>query len=111
MAYRYRYNGGTTRGAIKRFDRLIKRLGKIHTVRGYRYIGRYRADHEAVLLKGENGSARLGGLLWGYGGEGPRGTYDLLQRLGLSEDEARKIAFETPRQNKVGTDWEIKLAA
>ena len=107
--YRYRYDGGTTRGAQKRFDRLLKRLGKIIVVRGYRYRGRYNTTHEAVMLKGENGTARFSGLLWGYGGEGPRGTLELLQKLGLSKEAANKIAFETPRKDEVGIDWEIAV--
>jgi hypothetical protein len=108
--YRYRYEGGTTRGARARFDRVLKRLGKLRYVKGYRYFGRYQTDHEAVLLRGENGSARFGGLLWGYGGEGPHGTHELLIKIGLSREEADKYAFRTPRKRELGEDWRLTLA-
>lgn len=52
-------------------------MGKIKYIKGYRYRGRYGASHEAVLVVGEKGSIRFGGLLWGYSGEGPRGLHEL----------------------------------
>ncbi len=104
---RLRYDNSTAQ-CRKRFDRVAK-LGKLSSVRGYRYRGRYNTTHEAVLIKGENGSIRFGGLLWGYGGEGPRGLVELLGKIGVSESNAQQIAFTTARRDEVGTDWEIKV--
>jgi hypothetical protein len=102
--YRYRYCG-PTHLCEKRFDKILAKLGKIQYVRGYRYFGRYDTSHEAVLIRGENGTARFDGLLWGYGGQGPRGTHGLLLKMGVPADTAWKLAFETPRQNEIGEDW------
>lgn len=110
MQYRYRYNGGTTHGAEKRFDKIIAKLGTITEIRGYRYIGRYGVT-EAVLIRGTNGTARFSGLLWGYGGQGPRGTHALLLKLGVETNLAWKIAFQIPRQTQVGNDWSLLLPA
>ncbi len=97
MAYRYRWNGGTTAGARKRFDKILARIGTVRSVTGYRFNGRFQTQHEAVLLRGDNGTARLSGLLWGFGGEGPRGLVELFVKLGIHRERAEFIAFETPR--------------
>lgn len=108
---RYRYEGGTTHGAETRFDKVIAKLGTITEIRAYRYIGRYDTDHEAILVRGTNGTARFSGLLWGYSGQGPRGTHALLLKLGVDPALAWKLAFQTPRQKIIGTDWRLQLAA
>jgi len=91
---------------LDRLDKIVK-LGKIKLIRGYRYRGRYRVLHESVLVVGENGTARFGGFLWGYSGEGPRGLIQLLIKLNVSVLESEKIAFETKRKNEVGEDWRL----
>lgn len=108
MKYRYRNDQSTARNEAK-FDRVLPKLGKIKYVKGYRYFGRYQTSHEAVLVVGENGKARFGGLLWGYGGQGPRGTHALLLKLGVPEAQATEIAFQTPRLNQLGEDWRLTL--
>lgn len=105
--YRYRYNGGTTRGARDRFAKIIAKLGTILSVKGYRYFGRYGTTHEAVMVKGTKGTARFGGCLWGYGGEGPRGTHELLLTLGVDAKLADRMAFRMKRRDELGTDWEL----
>lgn len=92
-----------------RFHRALKKIGKVLYVKGYRYFGRYHTSHEAVLVRGEKGSVRFGGLLWGYGGEGPRGTHELLTLLGVPADRAWEVAFQTPRLNQLGEDWRLTL--
>ena len=104
---RLRYNQDCTRNALDRMDKVIAKLGQITKVKGYRYFGRYNTTHEAVMLYGTNGTARLNGLLWGYGGEGPRGLVQLLQKLGLNQQTAENIAFQTPRREQLGNDWSI----
>jgi len=105
MRLRYDYS---TKMCRDRFAR-IEKLGKIKLVRGYRYFGRYNTSHEAVLVVGENGTARFGGLLWGYGGEGPRGLQELLLKLNVPAAQAEAIAFSTPRKDEIGEDWRLVL--
>lgn len=106
MSYRYR-NDRSTQANINVFDKVLPKLGKIICIRGYRYKGRYDALHEAVVVRGENGYARFGGLLWGYSGEGPRGLRQLLLKLGVNPDMADNLPFQTKRLNKIGEDWRI----
>lgn len=108
--YRYRWNGATV-GAEKRFDTILSKLGKIRYVKGYRYYGRYNVNHEAVLIRGENGSARFHGLLWGYHGQGPRALVELLVKLGFDKRFSQDFAFTTPRLDKRGMDWKLNLEA
>jgi len=102
---RLRYDSSTKHNR-DRFAR-IKRIGKIKYVKGYRYFGRYQTSHEAVLVVGEKGSIRFGGLLWGYGGEGPRGLHELLLLLGVPRASADNIAFKTERKSVLGEDWRL----
>jgi hypothetical protein len=97
MAYRYRWNGGTTAGARKRFDKILAKLGPVRSVTGYRFVGRFKTQHEAVMIRGENGTARFSGLLWGYGGDAPKATVELLVKLGIHLERAEHIVFNTER--------------
>jgi len=106
--YRYRFDGSTHQARSK-FDFVLKRLGTIREIQFKRYFGRYNTIHEGVFLRGENGTARLGGLLWGYGGEGPTGTVELLTKIGFDPEEARKIAYTTKRHKEVGIDLLIAI--
>jgi len=108
--YRYRYNGGTTHGARKRFEKVLAKLGPVKEVRGYRYFGRFQTQHEAVMLVSDTGTARFSGLLWGYGGEGPRGTVSLLKLLGIHQEVAEHYVFNTERSYPhLGNDWVLKF--
>lgn len=105
--YRYRDNTGTTRTSLSAMRHLSK-IGKVTSIRGYRYKAK-GISQEAVLVSGENGSCRFGGFLWGYAGEGPRGTVELLKHLGLPEYAANEVAFESLRRehDELGVDWRI----
>jgi hypothetical protein len=113
MKYRYRdHTGGITRSSLERATRNLHKIGQPYLVRGYRYRttgARYNIVREAVLVKGDRGTARFEGLLWGYGGEGPRGLKALLIRLGISKSDAARIALDTPRLDEVGIDWELEI--
>lgn len=104
---RLRYDS-STRHNRDRFER-IERLGRLKYIKGYRYFGRYQTSHEAVLVVGEFGSIRFGGLLWGYLGEGPRGLRELLVKVGVEPHIASNIAFRAPRLQALGEDWRITL--
>lgn len=116
MSYRYRdHSGGVTRISTERVVRNLHKVGQVYLVRGYRYKTRgakYVIDQEAVLVKGDRGTARFEGFLWGYGGEGPRGLKALLICLGVSKPDAARIAHNAPRNYPVlGTDWELRFKA
>lgn len=109
--YRFRqYRNGVTRKSIDAFKHLPK-IGTLVEIRGYRVKSHFKTfatNMEYVLIKGTNGSCRLGGLLWGYQGEGPRGLEALLKHLGFGEDVTR-LAFTLKRFNTPGIDWRITL--
>jgi len=116
MKYRYRDNaGGVTRKSRSRFHHLSK-IGKPLLVRAYRFLStrtygtsKVTTLHEAILVKGTEGSARFEGLLWGYPGEGPRGLVHLLETLGLKKDQAEMLARNKREYPQQGTDWEFHV--
>jgi len=121
MSYRYRdHSGGITVRSTKRMKRNIAKVGTPVKIRGYRFTSTrtYKHDdgstydvttnHEAVMVYGTKGTARLEGYCWSYLGCGPRGLYDMLVRLKVDRVLANRIAYETPRLDKDGTDWEIE---
>jgi hypothetical protein len=111
--YRYRdHSGGITRPSLRRVADNLHKIGQPTLVRGYCYVGRFKwgnAKEEAVLVRGERGTARFEGFLWGYHGEGPRGLVQLLIRLGVKKPDALRIAHDTPRCYVPGTDWELEI--
>lgn len=122
MKMRYICEAGSTSRAKRRFHH-VNRLGRLLSIKGYRYSARrisskdaegnktyYRNTFERVLVTGVNGTARFDGVLWGYGGEGPRGLVELLIVCGLERATAEEIAFNTPRRDEVGVDWELELS-
>jgi hypothetical protein len=103
---RYRdHAGGLTQKSVRALRNLPK-LGTITKVRGYRFWGKYGLE-EAVMVYGENGTARYEGVLWGYGGTGPSGLVQLLRKIGVDGHFAERVAFYTPRRDNVGTDWTL----
>ena len=107
--YRYRDQSGSTRRSLQMAERHLPKIGKVLSIKGYRYKGRYDATHESVMVKGENGSCRFDGFCWGYGGTGPHGLFDLLTRLGIIERDAKAIAFECFRGEEIGVDWSVEF--
>lgn len=107
---RYRDNGGGLTRISLRALRNLPKLGTIRRVRGYRYRSKYGLE-EAVMVYGDKGTARFEGFLWGYGGTGPNGLVQLLEKVGMDRPFAEEVAFKTPRGNKAGTDWELTPAS
>jgi len=112
---RYRRKACSTNQAIKAFPN-VNKLGKLSKIvakriRSTRTGGGYTftATHEAIMVYGEHGTARFEGLSWGYGGEGPRGTHQLLIACGVPDTLAKDAAFKTNRQDNPGIDWTITL--
>jgi hypothetical protein len=113
--YRYRdHSGGITGRSLTRVRDNLHKIGQPVLIRGYCYIARNKwgtVKDEAVMVKGERGSARFEGFLWGYFGEGPRGLIQLLIRLGVKKPDADMIAHDVPRCYVPGTDWELEIKA
>ncbi len=110
VRYRTRQHGLTKASILG-----LRNLSKIGTplkVSGYRKnvrrlfsSGWFKLTQEFTKVVGTNGTATFSGFLWGYGGEGPCGLVCLLTKLGLDQNQAEDIAFNTPRRTEVGTDW------
>lgn len=79
------------------------RVGPIHTVEGGYVLrepedderaGLFPGAHQAVVVRGDNGSVLFTAFGWGYTGEGARGLVNLLKHLGMEESVARDFAFD-----------------
>ena len=107
--YRYR-NDRSTRSNINAMDRTLNNLGSILYVSGRVHRNKYGVICESVIVRGQNGYARFGGMLWGYMGEGPRGLATLLEKLGMNRQESLDFAFNTVRDDNppMGEQWRIE---
>jgi hypothetical protein len=114
---RYRESSaGVTEKSKKAAALNLDKIGDVKEIRGYRFTstrkignGSYNSEHECVLVKGTNGTARFQGFLWGYCGEGPRGLVQLLECCGLTQSAAEAVAYKTPRRMRDGIDWSIRF--
>lgn len=107
--YRYRTNRSTQHN-LAVLDTVLPKLGKIISITGKRWQYKTQPYHEAVFVRGENGTARFGGFLWGYGGEGPRGAVTLLKKIGLPQHVCDLIfTFNRLEHNSFGNDWKIEI--
>lgn len=104
MKIRYRYNGGTTRRAIKYSLKHIPRLGDIKEVRATRVGWR-----EYITFIGSLGSVRILGFSWGYSGEGPRGLCEVLTKIGVFCKIAEYVSKGCARAHCPGTDWKLRF--
>lgn len=107
--YRYRQTNSPTPQALRAMPSVLSRIGTPLSVQGYRYFGRWNRFHDAVLLRGTEGTARFSALSWGYGGEGPRGLVQLLVKLGLHKERAEHVAFQSRRYDDAGLDWFVRF--
>lgn len=107
--YRYRDSRGSTHHCLESFYKHISKLGRVTKVKGYVYHGAYQVNHSAVMIYGENGTMRLRGLGWGYSGQGPRGTEEVLKYLNVPQKEIDRIMVIPHDWNKPRTVWEIKV--
>lgn len=119
--YRYRRVGINTVTAIKVAERNLARLGKIDmilarrltTTRSYKdeegKVRTWTTNHEHLFIYGVNGTARIEGVCWGYGGEGPRGVHTILKQIGVPDTTATEAAFKAERLQTDGVDWRLTL--
>lgn len=90
--YRY-YSSSLSRHMVPALKRHIAKIGCPLTARGINH-GRGNGWYELVI-SGEKGKLVLRGCSWGYKGEGPHATRDVLMLLGIPQHEAEEIAFKT----------------
>lgn len=105
---RYRYKWANIKD---RLDEVLAKIGPVKSVQGYRYFGYFQIQHEAILLRGELGTLRISGLLWGFNGEHSRPTVELLVRLGgVHRERAEHIIFNSERAYPhLGIDWFVRF--
>lgn len=97
--YRY-YSSTLSRHMLPALDKHLPKIGCPTKVEA-RCEGGGNGWFELVVT-GMLGKLVLRGCSWGYRGEGPHATRDVLVKLGYSQHEADALAFNTPG-NDVGT--------
>ena len=116
----YRYEHGNSHKAEIFAPKHIKRLGKILSIEGYRWISTrsymengeriaWRNTHERLRIRGENGQCIFDGVCWGYNGQGPRALAKILIESGIDVGIANFISKNAPRNHKKGCDWKITI--
>ena len=110
---RYNFDGSSNKARTKL--KHLDRLGKIRMVKAVRIeswrtsgSGKYRVISEKLVIQGQIGKASFGAC-WGYGGSGPHLVLEILKMLGVPKKLAEKAAFESPRNDTPGTDWQIEF--
>lgn len=76
---------------------LTRHLPKIGTPRKVEGIYHGKNAWFRLIITGTLGKIVLRGCSWGYGGEGPRATLNILQRLGCHPFDCEQIAFRAPQ--------------
>lgn len=117
----YRHELHTSYKVVQYAPRHIDRLGKLHTIEGYRwrsqrsFLGEfgeryvYENTHERVRIRGEHGQCLFDGVCWGYPGSGPQALRDIMVYCGLTKATAESVAFYAPRNDEPGVDWKIEF--
>lgn len=111
--YRYResWGGGVTNKSLAAFDAHLSKIGDAVSVKGYLYSGKNKVKQVAVMIVGTKGTLRLGGLSWGYSGQGVRGTKQILEKLKTPQDKIEEV-IKTPWDGWKGNPrviWKITL--
>lgn len=107
--YRYRDCKGSTSGSQEMADKHLQKVGDIQYIKGYFHIGNGKMLYPRVLVRGDRGSARFNGFSWGYRGTGPQGLRNFLLSLGLNNEQASCIAFDTAWKWEKGESWKISF--
>jgi hypothetical protein len=87
MIYRERING-ITKHSLKYFEKHIDKIGKIQSITAYHIVSSKQGCKQAnvrISIKGINGTIVLGGLSWGYHGEGSRGLSQVFHKCSISD--------------------------
>lgn len=103
---RYRDKSGTTRRSINAAKKHLSRIGELKRIVGSVNQSKYGLK-SGVTFHGTNGSARFGGLSWGYGGEGPHGLIEVMILAGVPKHIAESITFDSKWNFTKGIKWEF----
>lgn len=117
----YRIRGiSSTRHSLACFHKHLPKIGDPLYVRGI-FAGSFNGIPNPwyrLVIRGTKGSMILCGCSWGYGGEGPRGTEEVLKALHVHPFDVEQVAFKCPneqpkhtRANQVTQVWKIMLPA
>lgn len=112
-----RYEYGSSRLMLESLPKHIKKLNGIVKIQGVRFRSLrgkntdtpYINSFETIRIYGKDCKISSDGVCWGYNGEGPRALESILKICGVSEGNARLIAFNSHRNDSIGIDWEIYL--
>ena len=117
--YRHR-SQSSTRYSLLAFQKYLPKIGQPLYVRGI-WAGGYKGIPNPwyrLVIRGTKGSLILPGCSWGYGGEGPHGTEEVLKALHIHPFDVQQIAFQAPntcpthtRVNQVTEVWKVMLPA
>ena len=98
MKSQYRYYSSTlSRNMVPAVKRHLPKIGTPLAVRGLCH-GKFSGWYD-VVIKGTLGKLCLRGCSWGYGGEGPHATRDVLVELGVQPGIADDVAFRTDNRD------------
>lgn len=109
--YEYRDVRGVTRFSVAAVRKHLSKLGKLHYVRGI-FSGKCNGIANPwyrVVIAGETGTMILGGLSWGYNGEGSRGLEEVLRMLPSISEQPIEIGAIT--QRSANSDLDMKVGA
>ena len=84
-------NSGVTEKSVDFYKKNIDKIGAVIGIACDARTG----EKANLYIFGSRDAMRLTGCSCGYGGEGPHGTAKILQTLGIAEEEAEKIIYES----------------
>ena len=97
--YRY-YSSSLSRHMVPALNKHLPKIGCPTEVRAICHGGRPSdPGWYELVVTGMLGKLVLRGCSWGYGGEGPHATRDVLTALGVRSYEANELAFQTPNHD------------
>jgi hypothetical protein len=96
--YTYTQQVGCSSQSLKSLDRHVAKIGDVVMVRGY-YGGRKLNPWYRLAVRGTRGTLYLTGCSWGYSGQGPRTTADVMVKLGVPRGYAERVAFNTSNED------------
>lgn len=109
----YSYEHGSSSRVLNHYQKHLAKIGDICKIQGVRYKSlrknSYVVTCEKVRIYGKNGKCLFDGVCWGYSGEGPRALVKILISCGIEKQVAENVAFNAPRNDFVGIDWQIDI--
>lgn len=114
---RYIAEIGSSDKISSRLKNISRLKGPLHII-GKRYLAtvkssdgtRYPTTRERIVVVGNNGTCRFGGVCWGYGGAGPHAAVEVLVACGIDRMKAEKFLFRVGLRlgdEQLGADWHI----